>query len=143
MKNKRAVADPQFEETFYDSGDLCNICQFALNHPTKADKPKVKCPLCERVMHKPCLEKYGCTNRALKSMDKVAFVCCNKPTQFKSADVKMALILGVHSCLLSIPLYPITVLYIIMTKELKMIRDQMSYGKNGVCLPSSSGDYFP
>ena len=65
-------------------------------------------------------------------MDKVAFVCCNKPTQFKSADVKMALILGVHSCLLSIPLYPITVLYIIMTKELKMIRDQMSYGKNGV-----------
>ena len=30
------------EETFYDSGDICEICEFAFNHPLKRFKPKMK-----------------------------------------------------------------------------------------------------
>ena len=58
--SSRHLADPQTEdETFYDSGDVCNICEFPLNHPTKVSKPKIECKKYQRTVHKPCLEKYG------------------------------------------------------------------------------------
>ena len=57
--SSRHLADPQTDdETFYDSGDVCNICEFPLNHPTKVSKPQLKCKKCQPTLHKPCLVKY-------------------------------------------------------------------------------------
>ncbi len=50
--------DPDSDIVFYDSADKCNICKFPLNQPTKVDKAKTKCGRCDRIVHKPCLEKY-------------------------------------------------------------------------------------
>ena len=40
--------------------DLCEICEFSLDDPIKKDKPKTKCPICKKVVHKPYLLKSGC-----------------------------------------------------------------------------------
>ena len=55
----RELADPQYESEYFDSGDTCNVCGFQLNHPTKVDKPVISCNICSRLVHKPCIEKYG------------------------------------------------------------------------------------
>ena len=55
------AADPNTTEAFFDSGDVCNICNFPLDHETKRKKPKMECPRCELIVHKPCYEKSGCT----------------------------------------------------------------------------------
>ena len=55
-------ADPEHdEETFYDSGDICDICEFPFNHPLKIDKPKMKCRSCFKSVHIPRYLKSGCT----------------------------------------------------------------------------------
>ena len=41
------------DETFYDSFDICCLCQFSL----KRGKKKMKCPQCHVVVHQPCYEK--------------------------------------------------------------------------------------
>ena len=51
--SSRNYVDPQFEPKFHDSGDVCNICEFPLNHPAKLDKPKIKCHICNRVSTTP------------------------------------------------------------------------------------------
>ena len=58
LKHHRDIYPQTEDETFYDSGDVCNICEFPLNHPTKVSKPKIKCDKCQPTLHKPCLEKY-------------------------------------------------------------------------------------
>ena len=62
-------ANPDVEASFYDSGDKCNICHFALNHPEKFDKPKTKCRVCGQVAHKLCINKSACS---------CALICYNK-----------------------------------------------------------------
>ena len=54
-------ADPDNEETFLDSGDVCEICEFPFNHPLKRTKPKMKCKSCTKTVHIPCYLKNGCT----------------------------------------------------------------------------------
>ena len=46
---------------FFDSGDICNICLFALNDPVKKLKKITMCPTCSEYVHEPCLVKIGCT----------------------------------------------------------------------------------
>ena len=54
-------ADPSFQDdSYHDSGDKCNICQFSLNNPIKKNKQKTKCPVCSRTVHAPCLKKDPC-----------------------------------------------------------------------------------
>ena len=55
------AADPDQDETFYDSGDICDICEFPFNHPLKRTKPKMKCKRCAKTVHIPCYLKSGCT----------------------------------------------------------------------------------
>ena len=57
------------EETYYDSGDICCLCQFRLNDPLQRNKPKMKCPQCHAIVHKPSFVKdrsemglVGCLN---------------------------------------------------------------------------------
>lgn len=52
-------ADPNFENSFIDSGDICEICHFTLNDPVKRLKSKTNCPKCCKLVHKPCLKKSG------------------------------------------------------------------------------------
>ena len=54
-------ADPEDSIPFFDSGDLCNICQFAFNNPIKKLKKIVKCPRCDQFVHEPCLAKTVCS----------------------------------------------------------------------------------
>ena len=53
-------ANPEFSIPFFDSGDICNICQFAFNDPIKKLKKIVNCPRCDQFVHEPCLSKTGC-----------------------------------------------------------------------------------
>ena len=53
-------ASPE-EESFIDSFDYCDICGFRFNDPIKAKKPITKCRVCLKNVHKPCIEKDGCT----------------------------------------------------------------------------------
>ena len=55
------AADPNPDEEYYDSGDICEICEFPFNHPTKIGKPKMKCKRCSKTVHIPCYLKSGCT----------------------------------------------------------------------------------
>ena len=55
-KNKSKSNDTV--EDLVQEGDVCNICGFELNHPSKKDKAKDVCKNCKRIVHKPCLEKY-------------------------------------------------------------------------------------
>ena len=55
------AADPDQDETFHDSGDICDICEFPFNHPLKRTKPKMKCKRCSKTVHIPCYLKSGCT----------------------------------------------------------------------------------
>ena len=55
------AADPNPDEEFFDSGDICEICEFPFNHPTKIGKPKMKCKKCTKTVHIPCYLKSGCT----------------------------------------------------------------------------------
>jgi hypothetical protein len=59
---KRAEYSASVENTlpFFDSGDVCNICDFALNDPIKALKKIIQCPRCNEYIHEPCLVKSGC-----------------------------------------------------------------------------------
>ena len=41
------------------STEVCQICQFSFNHPTKQNKPLVYCPDCKTLVQQPCLEKSG------------------------------------------------------------------------------------
>ena len=52
-------ADPECSIPFFDSGDLCNICQFPFNDPIKKLKKIVKCPRCDQFVLEPCLSKTG------------------------------------------------------------------------------------
>ena len=54
------AADPD-NEPFFDSGDICEICEFPFNHPLKINKPKMKCKRCTKTVHIPCYLKNGCT----------------------------------------------------------------------------------
>ena len=54
------AADPD-NEPFFDSGDICEICEFPFNHPLKRNKPKMKCKRCTKTVHIPCYLKNGCT----------------------------------------------------------------------------------
>ena len=54
------AADPN-NEPFFDSGDICEICEFPFNHPLKINKPKMKCKQCTKTVHIPCYLKNGCT----------------------------------------------------------------------------------
>ena len=58
--SSRDLADPQFDSQFYDQEDVCNVCGFQLNQPTKADKTVITCNICARLVHKPCMEKKSC-----------------------------------------------------------------------------------
>ena len=69
VRERAEIAAQPEEETFYDSGDLCNLCQFRLNDPLKRSKAKMKCPQCDSVLHEPCFIKdrsemglVGCLN---------------------------------------------------------------------------------
>ena len=53
--------DPDQEEIYLDSGDVCEICEFPFNHPLKITKPKMKCKSCTKTVHIPCYLKNGCT----------------------------------------------------------------------------------
>ena len=44
--SSRDLADPEYDNEFYDQGDISNVCGFQLN-------------ICVRLVHKPCVEKYG------------------------------------------------------------------------------------
>ena len=59
---KRAEYSASVENTlpFFDSGDVCNICDFALNDPIKALTKIIQCPRCNEYIHEPCLVKSGC-----------------------------------------------------------------------------------
>ena len=59
---KRAEYSAGVENTlpFFDSGDVCCICDFALNDPIKKLKKVIKCPRCSEYVHEPCLVKSGC-----------------------------------------------------------------------------------
>ena len=46
---------------FFDSGDVCNICEFGLTDPIKREKKIIKCPRCSNYVHEPCLIKSGCS----------------------------------------------------------------------------------
>ena len=48
------------KEVFYDEGDICIICEFSLNHPTKKNIIMTSCLSCLKAVHKPCLEKSDC-----------------------------------------------------------------------------------
>ena len=49
--SSRDLADPQFDSQFYDQEDVCNVCGFQLNQPTKADKPVISCNICAQTMY--------------------------------------------------------------------------------------------
>ena len=53
-------ADPDFETSFLDMGDICNICHFPLKHPVKREKKTTKCTICGKIVHVPCLKKSPC-----------------------------------------------------------------------------------
>ena len=55
------AADPNPDEEFFDSRDICEICEFPFNHPTKIGNPKMKCRKCSKTVHIPCYLKSGCT----------------------------------------------------------------------------------
>ena len=53
--------DPEADVSFLDSGDLCEICGFALNASIKKGIAHERCKICNRLVHSPCLLKSGCT----------------------------------------------------------------------------------
>jgi hypothetical protein len=59
---KRAEYSAGVENTlpFFDSGDICCICDFALNDPVKKLKKVIICPRCSEYVHEPRLVKSGC-----------------------------------------------------------------------------------
>ena len=54
-----ATADDD-DDPFFDSGDKCEICEFAFNHPLKQKIKKITCPHCTVLVHQPCYDKSGC-----------------------------------------------------------------------------------
>ena len=48
------------DDLFADSEDVCIICNFRFNDPIKRNKSRARCPDCDILLHKPCLEKSGC-----------------------------------------------------------------------------------
>ena len=56
-----SAAEESTESSFIDSGDICLVCNFAFNDPIKRGKLITKCLVCKKKVHKPCLEKSGCT----------------------------------------------------------------------------------
>ena len=56
-KDKRMLAEHSADP---DSGDICNICNFPLDHAVKKNKPKTKCPTCHRTVHQPYLKTDPC-----------------------------------------------------------------------------------
>ena len=63
VSRKRAEFSANTECTlpFFDSGDVCNICDFSLNDPIKKMKKIIQCPRCHEYVHEPCLMKSGCS----------------------------------------------------------------------------------
>ena len=68
-RERAEIALQPHEETYYDSGDICCLCQFRLNDPLQRNKPKMKCPQCHAIVHKPSFVKdrsemglVGCLN---------------------------------------------------------------------------------
>ena len=65
VRSQRELAESAAEEStdssFIDSGDICLVCNFAFNDPIKRGKCITKCLVCKKKVHKPCLEKSGCT----------------------------------------------------------------------------------
>ena len=56
-RERAEIAIQSEDETFYDSFDICCLCQFSLNDPLKRGKKKMKCPQCHVVVHQPCYQK--------------------------------------------------------------------------------------
>ena len=55
------AANDNDDEPFFDSGDICEICEFAFKHPLKKKIKRINCPHCTVLVHQPCYEKSGCT----------------------------------------------------------------------------------
>ena len=58
---EKAATIDNDDEVFFDSGDICNICEFPLNHRLKRNITKTTCAHCSAVVHTPCYNKSGCT----------------------------------------------------------------------------------
>ena len=58
--HKQRILLTRLVNSFFDSGDMCEICQFAFNDPIKRLKKIIQCPRCSQYIHEPCLTKSGC-----------------------------------------------------------------------------------
>ena len=56
-RERAEIAVQSEDESFYDSGDICCLCQFRLNDPLKRGKKIMKCPQCLVAVHQPCFIK--------------------------------------------------------------------------------------
>ena len=65
-RERAEIALQPHKETYYNSGDICCLCQFRLNDPLKRSKPKMKCPQCHAIVHKPCFVNVAASGRALR-----------------------------------------------------------------------------
>lgn len=57
LTQRELAENSSHKEVFYDGGDICIICEFSLNHPTKKNKIITSCLSCLKAVHKPCLQK--------------------------------------------------------------------------------------
>ena len=60
-KRAEFSANTEYTLPFFDSGGVCNICDFSLNDPIKKMKKIIQCPRCHEYVHEPCLMKSGCS----------------------------------------------------------------------------------